>query len=179
MIMKKSLILVLSCAAFFGCNSGAKDDAKTDDAAKKDSLVYPFTAKYSLNWQPGDEKNAVFALNSFKKWVDGDVKGAFESFADSVEFIADKFHFMGKKDSLMAMMIPMRAQIASMSVQPDSWLTVYYPDKKDTWVTLWATEKWTDMKGVTDSVYLVDDVLIKDGKIAQIDEKQRMYPPKK
>jgi hypothetical protein len=181
MVMKNSLLLICSCIAFFGCNNAAKqEDAKTDSTAKKEALVYPFTAKYSLNWQPGDEKYAVLALNSFKKYVDGDVKGCFAYFADSIEFIADKFHYNGKKDSLEAMMTTMRAGIATMSVQPDTWLTVYYPDKNDTWVTVWSTQKWTDKKGKLDSVYLVDDILVKDGKIAQIDEKQRQYPePKK
>jgi hypothetical protein len=177
MFMKKILALVFISAAFFGCGSEPKkDEAKTDSTAKKEPLVYPFTAKYSLNWQPGDEKNAVLALTSFKKYVDGDVKGAFDYFADSIEFIADKFHFVGKKDSLVAMMIPMRAEMTSMSVQPDTWLTAYYPDKNETWVTVWSTQTWTDKKGKTDSVYLVDDILIKDGKIHEVDEKQREFP---
>lgn len=178
--MKKSLLLICSCVVFFACNNASKqDEAKTDSTVKKETLAYPFTAKYSLNWQPGDEKYAVLALNSFKKYVDGDVKGCFAYFADSIEFIADKFHFIGKKDSLEAMMTPMRADITSMSVEPDTWLTTYYPDKKDTWVTIWSKQKWTDKKGKTDSVYLVDDILVKDDKIAQIDEKQRLYPEPK
>jgi len=177
MFMKKILALVFISAAFFGCGSEPKkDEAKTDSTAKKEPLVYPFTAKYSLNWQPGDEKNAVLALTSFKKYVDGDVKGAFDYFADSIEFIADKFHFVGKKDSLVAMMIPMRAEMTSMSVQPDTSLTASYPDKNETWVTVWSTQTWTDKKGKTDSVYLVDDILIKDGKIHEVDEKQREFP---
>jgi hypothetical protein len=175
--MKKTLLLVLLSVAFLGCgNQPKQEESKTDSTAKKEPLVYPFTAKYSLNWQPGDERNAVLALTSFKKYVDGDVKGAFDYFADSIEFIMDKFHFVGKKDSLVTMMIPMRAAIASMSVQPDTWITTYYPDKKDTWVTIWSTQKWTDKKGKTDSVYLVDDILIKDGKILEVDEKQREFP---
>jgi hypothetical protein len=178
--MKKSLLLISLCIVFFACNNGVKQgDAKTDSTAKKEALVYPFTAKYSLNWQPGDEKNAVLALTSFKKFIDGDVKGCFSYFADSIEFIADKFYFKGKKDSLMAMMIPMRAESVSMSDQPDAWITTFYPDKNDTWVTVWSTQKWTDKKGKTDSVYLVDDILMKDGKIAQIDEKQRTFPEPK
>jgi hypothetical protein len=177
MFVKKSLFLVFLSVAFFGCGSEPKnDEAKTDSTAKKEPLVYPFTAKYSLNWQPGDEKNAVLALTSFKKYVDGDVKGAFDYFSDSIEFIMDKFHFVGKKDSLVAMMTPMRAQMASMSVQPDTWITAYYPDKKETWVTVWSTQTWTDKKGKMDSIYLVDDILIKDGKILEVDEKQREFP---
>ena len=172
--------MIFLSIVFLSCNNESKPaEAKTDSTAKKETYDYPFTAKYSLNWQPGDEKNAVMVLNSFKKYIDGDVKGSFDYFADSIEFIADKFHFLGKKDSLMAIMMPMRADAATMSLQPDTWLTAYYPDKGDTWVTIWSTQKWTDKKGKTDSLYLVDDVLIKNGKIAQIDEKQRMFPEPK
>jgi len=178
--MKQSFILILSSIILFGCNNGPNQEvSKTDSTAKKETLTYPYTAKYSLNWQPGDEKYALLVLNCYKKYIDGDVKGSFAYFADSIEFIADKFHFVGKKDSLEAMMTPMRANMASMSLQPDTWITTYYPDKNDTWVTVWSTQKWTDNKGKTDSVYLVDDILVKDGKIAQIDEKQRQYPQPK
>ncbi len=180
--MKQFLFLILSCLVFLSCNNQPKqEETKTDSTAKKEPLVYPYTAKYSLNWQPGDEKYAVLALNSMKKYADGDVKGCFDNFADSIEFIADKFHFKGKKDSLQAMMTPMRAEQASFAFAPDTWITTYYPDQKDTWVTVWSTQTWTDKKGKTDSVYLVDDILIKNDKIAQIDEKQRMFPapPKK
>jgi hypothetical protein len=183
MVMKLSLFFIFLCIVFFGCNSEPKPTAaKTDSTEKKETLTYPFTAKYSLNWQPGDEKNAVLVLNCIKKYVDGDVKGSFAYFADSIEFLGDKFHFVGKKDSLEAIMTPMRADAVSMSLQPDTWLTTYYPDKNDTWVTVWSTQKWTDKKGKMDSVYLTDDVLVKDGKITQVDEKQRLFPepmPKK
>jgi hypothetical protein len=175
--MKQFLLAILLCVILFGCNNAAKtDDVKTDSTSKKEALVYPFVPKYGINWQPGDEKNAVIALTAFKKYLDGDVKGCFDNFTDSFEFIADKFHFKGKKDSLLAMMIPMRAALSSASAVVDSWLTAYYPEPKETWVTVWSTETWTDKKGKTDSVYIVDDVMLKDGKIAQIDEKQRQFP---
>ena len=182
MFMKQFLLLIFLCVIFFSCNIEAKkDEAKTDSAAPKEALVYPFTPKYSNNWQPGDEKNAAIALTAFKKYLDGDVKGCFDAFADSIEFIADKFFYKGKKDSLLAMMIPMRGELASASADVDAWETVYYPDKKDTWVTVWSKEKMTDKKGKMDSVYLVDDILMRDGKIDAIMESQRMYPepPKK
>jgi hypothetical protein len=175
--MKQSPLLLLPFVVFLGCTNGPKqDEAKTDSTTKNVPLVYPFTPKYSLNWQPGDEKNAVLVLGSFKKYLDGDVKGAFADFADSFEFKGNKFHFIGKKDSLEAMFTPMRASLASMSIKPDTWMTTYYPDYKDTWVTIWSTEYYTDKKGKSDSVYIVQDVLVKDGKIAQIDEKQRLFP---
>ena len=65
---------------------------------------------------------------------------------------------------------------ASVSKVFDTWITTFYPGNKDTWVTLWYTEYWTDKKGKTDSLYYADDVLIKNGKIVVYDEKQRLFP---
>ncbi|MFI5153808.1 MAG: hypothetical protein ACHQET_10775 [Chitinophagales bacterium] len=183
--MKKSLIFIFSSMVLFACNSETpkQEEAKTDTtataAAKKETLTYPFTPRYTMNWQAGDEKNAVLVLNSFKKYLDGDVKGAFADFADPMEFIGDNFYYKGKKDSLEAMMTPMRANYASMSFVPDTWITAYYPDSNVTWVTVWGVQKWTDKKGKTDSTYITDDVEVKNGKIMQIDEKERHYPKAK
>lgn len=115
-------------------------------------------------------------LNCLKKYVDGDIKGCVENFADTSEFIADQFYFKGSKDSLIKMITEMRAPSASVSKDFDSWMTTYYTDKKETWVTLWYTERMTDKDGKKDSIYYVDDVMIKDGKIRIYDEKMRRFP---
>ncbi len=183
MTIKKSFLFIFLSSIIFGCvNNEPKQEVavvKTDSTAKKVVLDYPYTAKYSLNWQPGDEQNAVVVLNSIKKYMDGDIKGSFSNFADSITFEADKFFFKGTKDSLQNLMTPMRAQIASMTFQPDTWLTAYYPDKNETWVTVWGVQKWNLKNGVIDSFYIAEDVLLKDGKIHEIDEKMRMFPEPK
>ena len=175
--MKRFLLFIFLCIVIFSCNNGPKpEEIKTDNNVKKDTLNYPFTAKYSLNWQPGDEKNAVLVLNCLKKYVAGDIKGCVDYFADSAEFIADKFHYKGSRDSLELIIADMRNASAVVSKNFDTWITTYYPDKDDTWVTLWYTEIMTDRKGKVDSMYYTDDVLIKNGKIAVYDEKQRRFP---
>jgi hypothetical protein len=125
----------------------------------------------------GNEKNAVIVLNCLKQYLAGDMKGAIENFADTVEFIGDQFYFKGKKDSLAAILGEECGNMASVSKTFDSWMTTYYPDQKDTWVTLWYVEKWTDKKGKTDSLYYTDDVKLRNGKILMYDEKIRRYPP--
>jgi hypothetical protein len=52
----------------------------------------------------------------------------------------------------------------------------FFPLLLITWGTVWSTQKWTDKKGKMDSIYLVDDILLRDGKILEVDEKQRQYP---
>ena len=169
------LFFIGLCVLFFSCKSKTDtSQTKSDTTAK---LTYPFTPRYSINWQPGDEKNAVIVLNCLKQYLAGDMKGAIENFADTVEFIGDQFYFKGKKDSLAAILGEERGNMASVSKTFDSWMTTYYPDQKDTWVTLWYVEKWTDKKGKTDSLYYTDDVKLRNGKILVYDEKIRRYPP--
>lgn len=180
--MKKFLLITFSGLMLLACNNNEPKlaEAKTDSTVTKEPLNYPYVPKYSLNWQPGDEKNAVIVLNSIKKYMDGDIKGSFSDFGDSITFIADKFLFTGTKDSLLGVMTPMRAQVGTMTFEPDTWLTAYYPDKQDTWVTVWGVQKWTLKNGKTDSFYIAEDVRLKDGKILEIDEKMRLFPtPKK
>ena len=171
--MKTFILILVTCFIIGGC----KQTTKTTEV-KNDSLQYPFAHKYSINWQPGDEKNAVLVLNCLKKYVDGDIKGCTAYFADTCEFIADKFHFKGSRDSLTKIIGDIRNATSSVSKNFDTWMTVYYPDQKDTWVTLWYTEKTTDKKGKKDSIFFTDDVLVKNGKIVHYDEKQRLFPEK-
>jgi hypothetical protein len=159
----------------FSCESKSTNDQTGADTTTK--LNYPFKAKYSLNWQKGDEKNALIVLTCLKKYVAGDVKGAVENFADTCEFIADQFHFKGKRDSLVTILSGIRGDMTSLSKEFDTWITTYYPEKKDTYVTLWYTEKWTDKKGKKDSLFYTDDALLKNGKILVYDEKIRRFPP--
>jgi hypothetical protein len=178
--MKQLLPLLILSVVLFSCKQKAANQPSQSDTTAK--LNYPFKPTYSNNWEKGDEKNALIVLNCLKKYDDGDVKGCAESFADTAIFISDGFYFKGKRDSLMTIMAGVRAGMTTVSKEMESWLTTYYPDKKDTWVSLWYVEKWTDLKGKRDSLYYVDDVLLKNGKIVSYDEKVRHYPrpsPKK
>lgn len=174
--MKQVLVLFVFLVVIFGCNSNStQPTVKTDSAVTSEPLSYPFTPKYSINWRPGDERNALLVLNCLKKYVDGDIKGCVSYFADTSEFVADKFYFRGRRDSLESVIGAMRNASTSVSKNFDSWMTLYYPDKDATWVTLWYTEVMTDKQGKVDSIYYTDDVLVKNGKILHYDEKQRLY----
>jgi hypothetical protein len=169
--MKTYFLLIMVCVILCSCNNQTKTAA-----VKKDSLNFPFTPRYSINWQPGDEKNALLVLNCLKKYIAGDVKGATAYFADTAGFVADKFRFWGSRDSLTKIIADMRNASVTVSKDFDSWMTTYYPDKKETWVTLWYTERTTDKQGKRDSIYFTDDVMLKNGKIVLYDEKQRLFP---
>ena len=117
----------------FRCsNDTMQAEAKGDTIVKKEILGYPFTAKYSIRWQPGNEKNAVLVLNCLKKYVAGDIKGCAAYLADTSEFVGDKFNFKGGRGSLEKVIAAMRNASVSVSKEFDSWMTLYYTDKDAT-----------------------------------------------
>ena len=170
--MKYLLLLTIVGLLFFSCRDSHSVRFEKTDATK---LNYPFRPGYSINWQPGDEKNALIVLNSLKKYTAGDIKGAFENYADTVTFLGDNFYFKGKKDSLIKIFARERGKYASLTEDFASWITVYYPDKKCNWVSVWFTEKWTDKKGIKDSMFFADVVQVQNGKIIQYNENVRHF----
>jgi hypothetical protein len=52
-------------------------------------------------------------------------------------------------------------------------------DKKDEFVTIWYVQKSTDKKGKVDSLALINDMKIANGKIIELDEYTRHFKVKK
>jgi hypothetical protein len=163
------LILVLSCS---------NQQEQKIAVLKNDSIRFPFAPTYSINWKPGNERNALIVLNALKQIEIGNVRGAFEYYADSIFYNTNRFIYQGKKDSLQSILTLQRSQIDSMVIKPDTWLTTYYPDSNHTWVIVFYRQIWEDKKGKIDSVYNTDNVLMVNGKITELDRTQCFYPVK-
>lgn len=166
----------------FSCNSqtkeaSTKEEPKTEPAEKLD---YPYILKDhpSDNWDRGDQKNVVLVLNSLKAFENNKIDEAVSYFADSIQFVTDGFDAKISRDSIKAMLQKMRGSLKSFEIFMEDYETVISKDKKSEWVSLWYKEKWTDNKGVTDSIFYMDDVRIANGKIILIDEKSRKFPKK-
>ena len=59
------------------------------------------------------------------------------------------------------------------------YVSVISADKKDEWVTMWYKQAWKNERGVADSVAVVDDCKMHNGKMIELDEKVQRYPAKK
>src|SRR4029078_3999219 len=116
MILKQFLLAGMLLISILSCSNDSKPvDDKIDSLAKKETLTYPYTAKYSLKRQPGYEKNALLVLNCLKKYVEGYINGSAAYFADTAEFIDDNFYFKGTRDSLAKVLADMRNASAAVS----------------------------------------------------------------
>ena len=126
----------------------------------------------------GDPQNTLLVLNAYKAYETGNVDDALKYFADTVHIVADNFDRHLPKDSMAAMI---KAEMAGRTtkLRMGDWESVISKDKKTQYVSLWYVQTMTDKSGKVDSIYMMDDVEIKDGKIVSIDGKQRRFPDKK
>ena len=118
-------------------------------------------------------------MKSLKAYEDGDIASCVTAFGDSVTLRFDRFFARLSNDSLKKFFTASRANFTSTKVHMNDWESVISKDKKDEYVTLWYKEVSTDKKGKIDSVSVVDDLKIVNGKIVELDQKIQHFPTKK
>jgi len=190
MFMKKALMICSVALIVWGCTNSteskdgqAADTTKTGQSKMTDNklldMAYSLDRPYS-NWQTGDPQHAANVMKGLKAFENGDINTAIESFGDSIRVGFDYYQAKLSKDSLKASLTQQRAMYGSIKIKMDDWESVISADKKEEWVTLWYHQYQTDKKGNTDSLGVVDDLKIMNGKIVVLDEKiQHLGPPKK
>ncbi|MEO7308447.1 MAG: hypothetical protein ABIR78_09310 [Ferruginibacter sp.] len=172
-------IFMISCNDKGGSTTSTTDSTKTTVSDSKD-LVYPYTLDEPYkDWQPGDKQHAVTVMKSLKAFETGDVDGAVAAFGDSVDVRFDYYHAKLSNDSLKKFLVQQRAAYTSMTIKMGDWESVVSSDKKTEYVTLWYKQIWTDTKGKTDSLAVIDDAKMVNGKIVELDEKIQHFPAKK
>ena len=83
------------------------------------------------------------------------------------------------RDSAIKMFTAQRAIYNDLTINMYDYESVISADKKDEWVTIWYKQKWTNEKGVADSLAVINDIKMKDGKMIELDEHIQHYPVKK
>jgi len=84
-------------------------------------------------------------------------------------------HFVGPRDSAMAMAKKYRDSLASVKIDMEVWVPVHSDDKNEDAVLAWYKETDTYKNGKVDSMYYHDINGVKDGKITFISTLGRKY----
>ncbi|MEO7766263.1 MAG: hypothetical protein ABIS01_02515 [Ferruginibacter sp.] len=185
--MKQILFKAFLVISIFGCNdksstseTKAPDSSVVTTSATDENLDYPYSLeKPYQDWQPGDKKHAVNVMKSLKAYEDGDINSCVAGFGDSVELRFDGYISKISNDSLKKFFTQQRNKLATVKVKMGDWESVISKDKKTEYVTLWYKQIETDKKGKIDSLNVVDDAKIVNGKIVELDEKTQHYPAAK
>lgn len=184
--MRKLFFIPLLGLFIISCNdktdnasASSTDSAKTVSTSSGD-IVYPYTPSEPYReWQPGDQQHVVTVMKSLKAFETGDTDAAAAAFGDTVDLRFDYLHARLSNDSLKKFFANERANYTSMTIKMSDWESVISKDKKTEYVTLWYRQIWTDKNGKTDSLAVIDDAKIVNGKIVELDEKIQHFPAKK
>lgn len=177
--MKKMLIIACTSLLAIGCNNKTESAASTDTTTtttEKIDYAYLPEKHQPDNWDRGDQKNVALVLKSLKAFETGNVDEALGAFADTVHWSADYIDQKISKDSMRVMLSDAWKNMSGVKIIMSDYEAVISKDKKEEWVTLWYKQIVTDKSGKVDSMAVVDDAKIENGKITELDEKTRKYP---
>ncbi len=179
-VSKQFLLLLVLTVALLSCNNkgttkteaGSDTTTSTPAVSTTQKMDYPYTIEHPDNWTEGSQQNTFNALSALKAWENRNIDESLKYFADSVQVQFDGFDKKVSKDTLKAMISPNKTT-KSVSVKMQDWESVISKDKKDEYVTLWYRQYNEDVNGKKDSVDVINDLKMKDGKIIGLDEYRR------
>ena len=174
-IMKKCFVFFLLATTLLACNNapiegGDKEEGENENSEK---VSLPYKATNNPDWQPGSMANVAVAMNALKAYESNNFDSLQQILADTIEFHVDNFSFEGTRDSLIQIMKEQRDRYSSVVVNMHDYESVKSKARNQEWVGLWYTETTTMKNGQVDSIFVMDDIQIKNGKVTEIDSKMR------
>lgn len=175
----KGLILFFLIVMAWSCNNdstASKDATKESTGATANTAAtpnYPYTIDHPDNWEIGSTANTNTVLSSLKAWENGKMDEAAGYFADSVQAMFDGLDKKMSRDSLKAMFTAQYNMYKNVHVKMEDWESVISKDKSEEWVTIWYKQHWENKKGEKDSLSIIDDAQLKNGKIIRLVEYSR------
>jgi hypothetical protein len=156
--MKRLLILICALLLVFLSNKNFAQQTK-------DNMTYPYTAKYSSNFQVGNPAQSKMVLELWKDW-DDNVFDRHNYFADTiVMFFPDGSRLRGK-DSCLAGAKKYRGSMSTAVSTIQAWVPLKSVDRNQDWVIVWGSEADTfpDGKKATKDLHEIWR-FNKDGKV--------------
>ena len=183
--MKQFIAIICLASTLAACNNGATTTSGADSTATstvkpaaEPALPFKLASPYR-NWQTGSNENVVAAMGALKAFVDKDFNALAALTGDTLDVRFDYYHATLSRDSATKMFTTQRSTYNDLTITMYDYESVISADKKDEYVTLWYKQAWKNEKGVADSVSVVDDCKMKNGKMIELDEKVQHYPAKK
>jgi hypothetical protein len=180
--MKQIFAFLCLVFALDSCNNA---DTKTAEATTSDAapaaaevtLPYTLSAPYK-GWSLGSNENVAAAMNGLKAFVDKDYTALAAATGDSLQLDFDLYQAKLSRDSAMKFFADARNMYTDLTITMHDYVSVVSADKTYEWVTLWYKQSWKDAKGVADSVNVVNDIRMQNGKMIQLDEKVSHFQKK-
>lgn len=161
--MKKIFFSFLTLSVVvIACNN--KEETKTTSGS---TIKLPYEASYATDFTNNvSDSDLLTALNTYKYWAAGDMKGLRSTMGDSMYVnAADGMKFRGLTDSLMPKWQAARDSMSSVVITMDVWLKNHSVKDSMDYINTWYKEIDTYKSGRVDSANYEDDNGFKNGKI--------------
>jgi len=177
--MKKMILFASILLIAVACNAPAPEQ-KAPEKVAINPADYPYQLKEAYkDWQAGKQENAIMVLKMIKAWETKNAAECASYFADTVMMNMDYFAGKMPNDSILAFVQEGYGNNASIKVEMQDWESVVSADGKDEWVTLWYKQTLVDKDGKSETLSIVNDAKIENGKIAVFDEYIQHMPEEK
>lgn len=180
--MKQIIAIICLAVAVASCNNGATTTSGTDSTgATKPAadVALPFKLdKPYRNWNIGSTENVAAVMTALKAFNDKDFAALGTGIGDSIELRFDYYTAKLSRDSAVKFFAAERAKYGDIAISMYDYVSVISADKTEEYVTLWYKQTWTDAKGVADSLSIVNDCKMKNGKMIELDEKAQHFAKK-
>src|SRR5690606_21050323 len=137
------------------------DDSLVTNA---DDLDYAYTKTSKANYVMGDPAQVQMVLKSLKAFETNNTNELVSDFGDTVELYFDNYYAKVSRDSAKTILTNNRNMYDTYNINMHDWETVKSTNTDDEWVSLWYTEIYKEKGGKLDSINIMDDIKIKNGK---------------
>lgn len=184
--MKTFTLLVGTAMVLAACNNSSttaekketQTETKVAGMSTEENVRLPYPLEHGGNWLPGSKQNLKIALESLKNWENKDFDASTKDFADTVELRYDGFEKRASKAAAKQTFTAQRNAYRDVKIMMEDYETVKSADGKEEWVSVWYKQKFQDMGSRWDSISVMDDIKMVNGRIALIDEKTRHFAKK-
>ncbi len=174
--MKKILLCFFCGAIVLSCNNDKTEPAAAStDSTVKSTVDLPYTASYSSDFNTNvSDADLKTVLVSYKDWADGNMASVAKAYADTLTWqrsTGDNYRLPNA--GIMKLWTDYRDSLSSITIDMQGWEKIHSVDKNMDWVATWYKEIDTYKSGKADSGYYHDLNMVKDGKIALLEQYKR------
>lgn len=170
--MKHWFMALLAVVSMAACKT-----QQTESETPAADIQLPYTLEKPYNeWQIGKTENVRIVMSMIRAWETKDLTQCATFFADTTELSFDGYNAVLPHDSIPGFLDGSWTGMAGVQILMQDYESVVSKDQQHEWVTLWYKQIITDDKGNKDSLNLINDAKIENGKITIFSEYVQHFP---
>jgi hypothetical protein len=168
--MKRLFLCTTLCTLLFSCTDNKNDTELTANDSTDNKFAYTLD---NPEWKQGSAENTRIAMAGLKAYETNNIAECITYMSDSIRFEFDGMEASMTRDSALTFLQQSRNMYKTLTVKMEDYESV--KNDKSEFVSLWYKQIMETQDGIIDSLEVINDFKMKDGKITMINQKARKY----